>query len=322
MLEALRFVRGAVAQKGLVPILKHFRIHEGRIESYNGCLNLSAPIACNLSVQPLAETFVHAISLCDDTVSLHQTETGRLVVKSGDFKAYIDTSAEPFPSIQAHGEPLDVINLLDAIKLLAPVMSDDASRPWSRGILFAGNSAFATNNVVLVEHWLKYPVRHPFGLPAMAVNELLRIKEEPEGIEINPNHVTFHFENGRKLTTNLLLINGWPDVRKMLDTDDSDKLYQIGSDFFEALSKLRPFTKDFRPVWLNDNLLSTSQDPEDGAHLVLPDTSGMQGAWSLDQIMKLEGIANRIAWDRVPRPCPFFGDVIRGLVIGIVSAHR
>lgn len=322
MLKALRFVRGAVALKNHVPVLKHFRIHDGRIQSYNGCLDLSAPIDCDLSVQPLAATFVHAISLCEDTVSLYQTATGRLVVKSGDFKAFINTSQEVFPGIESSGESIDGVHLLKAIKILAPVMSQDASRPWSRGILFAGQSAFVTNNVVLVEHWLKYPVRQPFGLPAMAVNELLRIGEEPEGVEINPTHVTFHFKDGRRLCTNLLRINLWPDVRKLLEISEPLESHNLHPEFFEGLRKLRPFTTETRPMWLDGNHLSTSSDPEDGAHLELNETEGMQGIWSLDQLLKIEGIAKEISWCRSPRPCPFSGDKIRGLIVGIVSAQR
>ncbi len=322
MLEALRFVRGAVAQKDHIPILKHFRIQDERIQSYNGTLSLSAPITCDLTVQPLAETFVHAISLCDDTVSLHQTESGRLVVKSGDFKVYVDTSEEAFPEIKTTGETVDVINILDAVKVLAPVMSEDASRPWSRGILFVQNSAFVTNNIVLVEHWLKHPIPRPFGLPAMAVKELLRIDEEPESIVVSSKTVTFDFTNDRKLTSSLLLINNWPDIRSMLEIDEPGVCHNIGEEFFNTLHNLRPFTKDTRPVWLDNNQISTSSNPEDGAHFTLPDTTGMQGTWSLEQLLKLEGIADRIAWGLTPKPCPFFGDVVRGLIVGIVSAHR
>ncbi len=288
MLKALRFVRGAVARKDHVPVLKHFKIEGGRIQSYNGVLSLSAPIACDLTVQPLAETFVHAIALCDDTVSLHQTETARLVIKSGDFKAYIDTSEEAFPEIKTTGETVNiVVDILDAVKVLAPVMSEDASRPWSRGILFIENSAFVTNNIVLVEHWLQHPMPRPFGLPAMVVKELLRIDEEPEGIKVSPNTVTFYFTGGRTLTSSLLLINNWPDIRLLLQNPPKEKLYDINEDFFEALLDLRPFTKDFRPVWLNGNQISTSHDPEDGAHITLTDTIGMRGSWSLDQLIKL-----------------------------------
>ena len=322
MLDSLRFVRGAVALKDHVPVLRHFQIHNGFVQSHNGVLSLKAPIACDLSIKPLADKFVHAIALCDEAVSLHETETGRMAVTSGPFKAYIDTSTETFPDIQPQGENVETTGLLDAIRALAPIMSDDASRGWSRGILFVGQSAYVTNNIILAEHWLQEPVSQPFGLPAMAVNELLRIGEEPEGVQISDNRVTFHYDGDRSLTTSLLLINQWPDVREMLDTFDLDELYDVGPDFFVALSKLRPFTTDLRPVWLNDNLVSTSDTEGDGAHIELEDTTGLRGRWALDQLLKLEGVANRVAWDRAPKPCPFFGEVMRGLIVGLTSAHR
>ena len=322
MLESLQFVRGAVARKDHIPVLKHFQIKDGYVQSHNGVLSLKAPIACDLTIKPLATSFVHAINLCEDVVGLHETETGRLAVKSGQFKAYIETSTEEFPDIQPQGDSVEASGLLEAVKALAPIMSEDASRPWSRGILFVGQSAYVTNNIILVEHWLEKPVRQAFGLPAMAVNELLRIGEEPEGVQISDKRVTFHYEGERSLTSSLLLINQWPDVRELLQPCDPHELHDIGAEFFEALSKLRPFTKDMRPVYLEDDTMSTATDEEDGASLVLEETGGMQGTWALDQLLKLEDVADRIAWDRAPKPCPFFGGVMRGVIVGLTSAHR
>jgi DNA polymerase III sliding clamp (beta) subunit (PCNA family) len=322
MLKALKFVQGAVAQKNHVPVLQHFRIHDGRIQSHNGVLTLSSPIDCDLTIQPLAKTFVHAITLCEETVALHETDTGRLAVTSGNFRAFIDTSAETFPEFEPGNTSVDAVGLLDAIRALAPIMSDDASRPWSRGILFVGNSAFVTNNIVLVEHWLKHPVSHPFGLPAVAVNELLRIGEEPERITVDKGRVTFHFDNDRWLMSTLLVVDKWPDVRDMLEHSRDDQLTEIGPSFFEALHKLKPFTKDLRPVYLNGSTISTSAEVGDGACIELHDTHYMQGTWALDQLMKLEGIAESITWGRYPKPCAFFGSVMRGIIIGIYNAHR
>lgn len=321
MLNSLQFVQGAVAQKNHIPILQHFRIHDGYVRSHNGVLSLSAPIECDLSIQPVANTFVHAITLCEDTVALYETDTGRLAVTSGNFKAYIDTSTDTLPQIEPQGDMIEAVGLLEAVKALAPIMGEDASRPWSRGILFVANSAFATNNVVLVEHWLKYPVSRPFGLPAMAINELLRIGEEPVGIQISKTRVTFHFKQDRNLTTSLLLINNWPNVKQLLQSKDSGELFEIDESFFKALQKLRPFTKDTRPVWLNDNEVSTTASNKDGAHLILDTCHGMQGTWALDQILKLKGVADYVIWEHYPKPCPFFGKVMRGIILGIPHAN-
>jgi DNA polymerase III sliding clamp (beta) subunit (PCNA family) len=320
MLDSLRFVQGAVAQKSHVPILKHFKIEDGRIQSHNGVIGLNAPIECDLSIQPLASTFVHAITLCDETVALHETDAGRLAINSGCFKAFIDTSDEPFPATVPQGELVRAENLLQAIQVLAPIMSDDASRPWSRGILFYENSAFVTNNIILVEHWLDVPVSRPFGLPVMAVNELLRIGEEPERIQISHNQVTFHFSGDRWLSSSLLIINQWPDVRELLENPGGSELCQLHESLFTTLQKLRPFTKDLRPVWLHDDVISTSSVEDDGAHYAMIDGNGMSGIWSLDHLARLQGLATEIDWSRYPKPCPFFGPLIRGVIIGIANA--
>lgn len=319
ILQSLQFVRGAVAQKSHVPVLKHFQIKDGRIQSNNGVMSISAPIDCDLTVQPLAHTFVHAITLCEDTVALHTTDTGRLAVTSKNLKAYIDASSEEFPQVVPKGDRLEASGLLEAVKALAPIMGSDASRPWSRGILFAGNSAFVTNNIVLVEHWLKNPVSQPFGLPAMAVNELLRIGEEPEVIRINERNVTFYFEGDRWLSTTLLIIREWPDVRMMLK-ERNDGVYTLHDNLFTALQKLRPFTKDVRPVWLCDDKVSTSREENDGTHLTVEGCEGMRGVWSLDHLAKLDGVATEIFWDDYPKPCAFFGKVMRGIILGIRDA--
>lgn len=319
LLKSLKFVQGAVAKKNHVPVLKHFKISNNRIESCNGVLSLSSPIACNLEIQPHAETFVHAVEVCDDITTLHETATGRLAITSGKFKAYINTSTGVFPEAQVKGKRIEIEGLLEAISALRPMIGDDASRPWSHGILFLNNSAYATNNIVLIEYWLPHAVSRPFGLPSMTVNELLRINEEPESVQINEHIVTFHFSKERWLSSKLLAINLWPDVRQLLQNPDDHKLYPVDDSFFETLLKLRPFTTDLRPIWLNGNTIATASDDEDGARIETIDCENMRGTWTLDQLYKLKGAATRIAWDNYPAPCPFFGKGMRGVIIGIKS---
>jgi DNA polymerase III sliding clamp (beta) subunit (PCNA family) len=317
LLKSLKFVQGAVAKKNHVPVLKHFKIANSRIESCNGVLSLSSPIDCNLETQPHAETFVHAVEVCDDITTLHETATGRLAITSGKFKAYINTSTSIFPDARIEGERIEVEGLLEAIATLRPMIGDDASRPWSHGILFLNNSAYATNNIVLVEHWLPRAVSRPFGLPSMTVNELLRINEEPESVQISERIVTFHFSGERWLSSKLLEIASWPDVRELLKMPGDAELYPLDDSFFETLLKLRPFTNDLRPVWLDGNTISTASADDDGARIQTTECENMKGTWTLDQLSKLKGTATQIAWDNYPKPCPFFGDGLRGVIIGI-----
>ena len=99
MLSSLKFVQGAVAKKDFVPALNHFRIEGGRVKGYNGMIALCGPIDLDLSITPKALEFTKAIQACTDTISLHITPAGRLSIKSGRFKAFVDCLDEAFPAL-------------------------------------------------------------------------------------------------------------------------------------------------------------------------------------------------------------------------------
>lgn len=321
MLETLQFVRGAVGQKSLEPSLKHFRIQDGLVQAYNGTLSLTSPIDCDLDVSPLADPFVRAIGLCEDTVSLHVTDTGRLAVKSGGFRAYIDATTDPFPELTPVGKDVELDgHLMEALVRLSPLMSDDASRPWARGILLAGQSAYATNNIVLAEHWLGYTMPVPMGLPAQCVNELCRIGEEPERVQSDGRQVTFHFSGDRRLTSAMLVIEQWPNPGQLLNQDHGT-MHPIPGGFFESLEKLLPFADSLKRVYLNPDgsLTTVAADEEDGAHIQLPQATGFQGMYSIDQLLRLRGIVQSIDWANYPAPCAWHGEKARGVIVGLAG---
>lgn len=317
MLEALQFVKGAISIKTMEPVLKHFRIREGHVRAYNGLMCLSSPIECDLDVQPVASTFIHAIQLCKETVSLHLTETGRLAIKSGRFKAFIDCSLEAFPGVSPIGNEINLDGgLLEALRTLAPVMGTDASRPWSHGVMLAGQSAYVTNNIVLVEKWLGYQLPCVLGLPAPCVKELLRINEEPIRVQSNEKTVAFHFEGGRWLTSALLRVSEWPDPNQLFPEESN--FTDVDKSLFTALQELSPFTDELNSVWFHeDGTISTSEEDDVGAHLQMTECKGMCGRYSADQFLKVKDIALRIDWSNYPKPCIFQGDGLRGVIIGL-----
>lgn len=319
MLEALQFVKGAISTKTFEPVLKHFRIQDGHVRAYNGLMSLSSPINCDLNIQPVASTFVHAILLCKDTVSLHLTETGKLALKSGSFKAYIDCSTQDFPDVVPVGDELNLDGgLLEALRELAPVMGIDASRPWSHGVLLAGQSAYVTNNIVLIEKWLGYQMPAVLGLPAECVKELLRIGEEPIRVQSDGRTVAFHFEKGRWLTSALLKVSEWPDPSRLFPEDST--FTDVDESLFQALQELKPFTDDLNSVWLHeDGTISTADQDDVGAHMQLTTCKGMRGRYSADQLLTIRNIVKRIDWSTYPKPCIFQGKGLRGAVIGLAQ---
>lgn len=247
MLKALKFVQGAVAKKDFVPALTHFQIKDGRVQGFNGNLSLSSPIDCDLEATPRATPFIKAIETCRDTVAMSITPTGRLSIKSGKFKAFVECTEEPFPEVVPEGEYITIEpGLLKAIKGMAPFIAQDASRPWATGILLRGGSAFATNNILVAEQWLGYQFPVEVNIPATAIKELLRVKEDPIGIQINDYSITFHFEGERWLRSNVSSLD-WPDLAPLLDRETTQQPFPEG--FFEALEDISSFADDLDRVF-------------------------------------------------------------------------
>lgn len=315
MLESLNFVKGAVAKKDLVPAMTHFHIAGGRIQSYNGKISLSAPIALDVDCCPKADPFVRAIEACTETAQLHLTPSGKLAIRSGKFRAHIDSVPEDlFPELAPEGEIVPVDGeLLPALAYLYELVGEDASRPWATGILLDGASAFATNNVALAECWLGYNFPFKVVIPKYTIKEMIRIGEEPTQVQLTANSATFHYEGDRWLRTQLMS-NDWPNIREMLDQAAPDNASPISAEFWQALGTLRPFIDEMARVYLQPGSASTQL--EEGISVEVPDQT-LIGIYNLKVLALLEPLATKINWSTYPNRVAWSGKKIRGLIVGM-----
>jgi len=315
MLKALQFVRGAVAKKDFNPVLTHFKISKGTVRGYNGEMALCSPIPLDLEVNPNAVPFLKALNACSETIAIHQTPTGRLSIKSGEFKVFVDCSTEDLPDVLPQGQEIKLTgNLLPALRVLAPLTALDASRPWAQGVLLRECSAFATNNVVLAEYWLGFQVPVAVNIPKPAVTELLRIGEEPERLLLSENSCSFYFSGGRWLYT-LTYSSTWPNLHSILDKDSTPK--KVPETFWNTLHHLAPFCDKEEGVWLTNELARTHADENIGAQLVIPGLElSKELCFNIKHLLLLEGKAIEMDLNNYPLPCYFFGENIRGAILG------
>jgi len=318
MLKSLKFVQGSVAKKDFVPSLSHFRIENGTVRGYNGMLALCSPIPFDITCAPKAEPLVKAISNCVETVQLAMTQAGRLSIRSGKFKAFVDCVDGDTPHVQPEGEHVVIEGaaLLQAFKTVAPFIGDDASRPWSNGVLLLGQSAFATNNITLVEYWTGITVPRPLNIPRAAVREMLRINEVPESAQLTDVSITFHYSGGRWLRTQLFETQ-WPDLSKVLNKESNPQ--PVDARLFEALTNLKPFTdKMGRILFRGAGKIATHDDETEGAGYEL-EGFDHTGVYQIDMLGLLQGNVKTIDWSLYPAPCMFFGDKLRGAIVGMRS---
>lgn len=318
MLDALKFVKGAIAKKSLVPELSHFKIKNGVITSYNGTLSLCSPIPIDIEAAPKAVPFVKAIEACnDETVSLHMTNANRLAIKSGNFKAFIDCLENN--EVLELGPEGDYVSVggefIHAIRRLHPFIAEDASRQWARGILFRGQSLFATNNVCVVEHWLPFIFPIEVNVPQGAIRELLRINEEPIGVQISDKSITFHFENNRWMSTQVYTTE-WPDLTSILNRKAN--AVPVPQGFFDAMDKLIPFADEMSRAYLFPDRIATSPEEKTGSSVAIKAVE-KECIFSMKQLLRLGSIVQKIDFSLYPAPCIFYGENIRGAIVGMVK---
>jgi DNA polymerase III sliding clamp (beta) subunit (PCNA family) len=315
MLNALKFVQGAVSKKSLLPTLTHFRIKDGYIMSSNGMLTLCSPIDLDIEATPKADKFMRAIRNCSEAVQLSLQSRERLFIRSGSFKAYIDCTDEPYPEISPEGDEVKLDGgILEALSSLEKFIGEDDSRRWARGILLRGESAFATNNIVLVEKWLGHAFPHDVCIPEPAVQELLRLGEEPESIQISGTSITFHFAGNRWMRTQAYSVE-WPPVTSVLAKSMSEDMVEVPEGFFDAISKLKPFVDEMDRVYFSEGRIGTSDNAEAGASVSV--SVATKGIYNINMIELLNGTAYAIDFKKYPDPCPFIGDNLRGLIMGM-----
>jgi hypothetical protein len=316
MLGALKFTMGAVAKKDLVPAITHFRIEKGFVRSYNGALALCSPIPFDIDCIPKADSLVRAISNCEQTVTMSMTPGKRLSIKSGRFRAFVECIEGETPHVNPAGKNVmfDGARLLDACKILYPFIGNDASRPWTNGVLLRGQSAYATNNVCLVECWLGTEVPFVLNIPQAAIKEMLRVDEPPTHAQLEPNSITFHYTDGRWIRTQLLGTD-WPDLYQILDHPCTPT--PIDPRLFEGLALLRAFSDEVTRCYIKSGMLSTHPDGEQGATYEIEGLE-WEGVYQIKMLQLLKDIATTADFTRYPNPALFFSDSwVRGAIIGM-----
>lgn len=316
MLKALKFVQGAVAKKDFQPALTHFLIKDGTIRGYNGRLTICSPIDIDFEAKPRADRMVKAIAACKGTVSLHITPAGRLAIKSGNFKAFIECTEEEFPECEPVGERVDLpdTRFVEALTLLEPFIAEDASRPWAQGILLNGHSAFATNNVILIEKWMPTFFPYIVNIPREAVTEITRIGMEPTHMQLDGKHMTLFYPNSSWVRF-LLNATEWPDIAAILDRESNQA--EVPEGLWEALKTLDPFSDpDTRAVYGENNFLLTSRMEGQGASVEIENLN-IPGGFCIKYLRMLEGVVKTIDFSEPPGPHVFYGDSIRGVIMGL-----
>lgn len=316
MLKELQFVRGSIGKSKVDLSLSHFNIKDGYIKGFNGVLSICTPIPFDVNCQPDAGQLIKAVGNCKAAVELSMTPAGKLRLKSGTFKAFINCYDDPMPDVEPEGEIVAVNgkNILDAMRRLIDFVGDDAARQWTNGIMFRGKVAMATNNVCLVQAWIGTTFPLEANVPAAAVRELIRIGDPPTHVSMTDTSMTFYFSDERWLRTQLYSTE-WPDVDTMFGPSDRFAPKLVPDNFWDGIDALSPFQDKLNRVYFRDGEMLTSLEAEEGASFQV---AGLPEAiFNINMLKLVRESATKFDFSLYPGPGYFTGDKIRGLIVGI-----
>jgi hypothetical protein len=306
MREAINIVRGAVAKKSLLPVLTHFRIYDGRIQGGNGRLSIEAPCPelAGLDICVPADRFVKAVDACDGEPKIKITDGGKLSMSRGSFRAILPLlPPDDYPLADRRGlAPVTGIgDWLPVFRALAPFIGEDASKMWATGIWLSDGFAYATNNAALARMPVPWSsMDEPLIVPGFAVDELLRIGQEPDGVCHGAGGVLFDLPGGAWLRS-MILDGGWPNsVQGMLAGGVGDGAVESAA-VLDAVRKVRPFcpSDTFPQIHLQGDGVRT-EEGEMSAHvagLMLPECR-----WHADVLELVLGNSDRVDFSQTPCP--------------------
>jgi hypothetical protein len=152
------------------------------------------------------------------------------------------------------------------------------------------------------------------NVPLPAVKEVLAAGV-PSNLLMDTGSVTFLYDDGRWIKAQLFETS-WPDLSHILNVESAQT--PIPPDLFEGLKAVKDFSdKDDRRVWFrNGCIAATPEAIEDGAEYTVEGIHH-EGIYRAEMLALLQGVATTADFSRYPEPVVFYGDRMRGALLGL-----
>lgn len=244
--KALAFIKAAQIDKGLDLALKsHCRLANGYAVAFDGVLAIGHPIEEELNVCPHTFRLIDALKRCKTTLSITQLDGDKLVIKSGGFRAVIpclNPAAIPYAVPDASVGVIDD-TLKEGFALLNPIVSGAGATTIEASLLLQNNSMVATDRHVMLEYWHGINLPDGLAVPKAAITAVIKIARPLVGIGVSDRTITFHYEGGAWLRTQLYG-EPWPDIGRVLNQGDPHVAKEVPPALFEAVEAVASFSPD------------------------------------------------------------------------------
>ena len=320
MLDALKFVNRATANKSTIHAYTHICVHDGKIQGSDSkmAIECDCPELAGCEFTVPADKFIKAVSACDNQPKVTINAEGVVKVSYKRFRANMPSlNVADYPRTNFDDEHSQVVaapeNLGATLSALLPFISQDTSRPWSQGIWISDGYAYATNNVILVRSPIDWP-HEAINIPEYAVRELTMINKTPVSLSISKNSIGVSYEGAWFKAQ--LYQNPWPQSVSGMFDKKAGEMIDVPAELLPSIEKLIPFCLDekTKTIYFKGSEISTA-DGAQSAQVEL-DWDGV-GAYQAGHLQLVLGVAKRWTPSAYPAAVFFEGENIEGVFVGV-----
>ena len=318
----LKKIGKALARKDIVAEFTVYIIKNNKILATDGRLVACCPLGfeCPDMLVP-GDMFEKLINRLDSIDDITKMDGSRYTFKAGRSRGTIqvlqefDTPSLPRPFAD-WSEPAP--DFVDALRRARPFISDNAIHPWAMSVCLGKDRMLATNNIVLAEVECVGAGGNGQLLPFWAVDFILGRDEELDGIQIHPEHMSFRFDDGSWLRTQLLIGEFPAVVLKMLTPENwKPGTHELTNDWKEAYAQVAGVAETSIEIY-KDKIVGRSEKGYLEAEVdETPVPAGSEySSWAVRYLTPVIEQADWWAPDSFPQPASFEADGIRGFVVG------
>lgn len=319
MQDAIAKVKSALGLKDIASHLSHFLVQGGMIMASDNRITAAAPFPfTELSFLVPGPEFERLINKFEgDCTFALDDKNMTLTLKCGKIKGTLKVLSPELvvykPSEgQWHDLPSD---LLDALRKIRPFVSDNAVHFWALSVCIAKNAVFATNNVVVARADVSDFDGEGRLLPSWAVDYILAHPCKIEALITDEGSMTFMFSDGSWMKSQLIdskfpeaaakLIDTLPECRFALD-DEWRRGYDCISSMAENIIDIHA-----------DKMVAILGHGETEYTVNSPiPTDKPYSRWAKKFIDPVIAGATHFQPDIWPKPAPFIGPGLKGLIVG------
>ena len=315
MKSAIAKVKSAIAPKDLASHLSHYLVKDRMVYASDNRLLAAAPFPLSGEFLVPGGEFEAVAEKFGDGVTV-EVNPNHVIFRHGKMKATIQTL------------PLDTVNyqmpqgtwkdlpkdFLSALAKVRPFISENAVHYWALSVCLEKDHIYATNNVVVAAAECKGLEGEGRLLPSWAVDYILSRAEVLETMISDPNSMTFLWSDGSWMKS-LLVDSKFPASAESLIEKMTEPTFSLSLAWKEAYSTVAGMSEALIEIY-PDRMVGVSGHGQMEIEVASLAPDGGPSKWHKKFLDPVIAMAEFWQPDNWPKPAPFVGLGIRGLIIG------